>query len=92
MDLVNPYSYFQVTKEFHLEFETFFVNFLSLKEIIFINFFYFSASEEVVVGGEIAIANEEVVITNNVDLAIEGESAFFQSFKTNFILKHNSDK
>jgi len=40
MDLVGPYSYFQVTKEFHLEFETFFVNFLSLKEIIFINFFF----------------------------------------------------
>ena len=32
-----------------------------------------SASEEVVVGGEVPVAaSEEVVITNNVDLPIEG--------------------
>ena len=35
--------------------------------------FFFSASEEVVVGGEVPVAaSEEVVITNNVDLPIEG--------------------
>ena len=34
---------------------------------------FFSASEEVVVGGEVPVAaSEEVVITNNVDLPIEG--------------------